>query len=221
MDAKPQTTIKPVENFIRAGLSQKMTEQFRAPAIFVTSKDMVANLKAHLGNNQPTYPYLFMYINSLGPNPDSYNSHRISRFGIPVTVNDDNKQMQTAKLFPTKFEVEATFVTNKYEGVDQDSVDGFVRRWFFCRRNGDLNFLVRYGLSNLSISYILGDNLTIPQRESPADVEATYQVVANLTLNGFLSEPALQQRGRIAEIVLGDAPPLTAGQQFFPFPPFP
>lgn len=217
MDAKPQKTIDPVEKFIRAGLSKKMTEQFRAPAIFVTSKDMVANLKAHLGNKQPTYPYLFLFISSVSADTDSYVTHRMARFGIPVLVNDDNKQLSMVKLAPTRFEIEATFVTNKYEGLDVDSVDGIVRRWMFCRRNGDLNFKINYGLSDLAISFQMNDSLTIPQRESPADAEPTYQIVANLTLKGYVSEPAVQTRGRINEIVLGDAPPLQPGQQFFPF----
>lgn len=216
LDQKPQTTIEPVDTFIQAGLCQNMTQQFRVPAIFVTSPDALAQQKAQLGNKQPEYPYLFMYIQSFGPNTDSYMTNRLARHGIPVQVNNDNKQIQVAKLIPTNFETEVTYVTNKYDGLDTDSVKGFVRRWLTTRRNGALNFQTKYGLTSLAISCTMADVLQIPKRDNPADAESMYSVVTNVTVHGFVSEPALGTRGRIQQIVLSDAPPNTPGQ-FFPF----
>jgi hypothetical protein len=216
-DPKPQTSVDPVDDYVQAGVCQQMTQQFEAPAIFITQPDALAALKAQLGNEQPSYPYVFMYIQSVGPNTDSYMARRLARYGIPVQVNSDNKQIQTVKIFPTNFETEVTFISPKYDSRDLKSVKGFIRRWMMTARNGALNFNVNMGLSSLSINVKLGDSITIPKRESPADTEPLYQVVTNMTINGYLSEAMLQTRGRINQVVLADPPPILPGQQFFPF----
>lgn len=216
-DLKPQTVIKPVDDIIQAGFAQKMTQQFRAAAIFVTSPDALPNLKAQLGNKQPDYPYVFLYITSFSPNTDSYQARRLAFHGIPVTLNSDNLQMQNARIIPTNFEVEVTYVSNRYDGLDTKSVKGFVRRWLTTRRNGALSFNADYGLSTLSISSTMSDSLNIPKRDNPADTEPVYSVTANITIHGYVSEPALNTKSRINQIVLAEAPTLLAGQQFFPF----
>jgi hypothetical protein len=216
-DAKPQTKIDPVDKFVRAGFEQHMQSQFRTPVIWTESPDALANLKAMLGNKQPEYPYIFLFESSTSPNTESYTTNRLARHGIPVTVNVDGKQFQTAKLLPTNFEIEVTFISNKYAGLDPDSVNGFVRRWWFTRRNGALNFSIDYGLSRLTVTSTVSDSLAVPKRENPADQESVYQVVANITVHGYISEAALMTRGRINQIVLADAPPLEPGQHFFPF----
>lgn len=216
LDEKPQTRIEPVDKFVRSGLVKHLQSQFRAPVIYTESPDALANLKSVLGNRQPEYPYIFLFEQSTSPNTESYTTNRLARHGIPVTINVDGKQAQNAKLLPTNFEIEVTYVTNKYEGLDLASVQGYVRRWWFTRRTGASNFSVDYGLSNLTIALTFGDSLSVPKRENPADQESVYSVVASLTVHGYISEPSLMTRGRINQIVLADSLP-GAGQQFFPF----
>ena len=196
MDAKPQTEIDPVDKFVRAGFEQRMQSQFRAPAIWVQSPDALPTLKTMLGNRQPEYPYLFLYESGSSPNTESYPTNRLARHGIPVTMNQDGKQFQTVKVLPTNFEVEVTYITDKFQG-NEDSVDFFKRRWWFTRRNGALNFGIDYGLSKLTVTSTLTDSLQIPKRENPAETESVYTVTTNVTIHGWLSEALLMTRGRI------------------------
>lgn len=211
--------IPPIDNFIREGFSQQITKQFRCPAIFVSSIDKLRNLQALQGNSPPKYPYIFLTIQTVTPNPESYTTNRLARQGISVSVNSDNNQFQLARLIPVNFEVEVAYTTNKYSGDDTDSVEGFTRRWLFARRIGSLNFNIDYGLSQVSISYALADTVPIQPRENPADQESVYVVTANATIHGYISEPELGTRGRINQIQLTDEHPVgtLSGSQFLPF----
>jgi len=197
-----QQTIQPVDSFIKDGFLQKVIQQFRAQALYVTSPDKLKALQTLLNNATPKYPYLFLNVQSQAPNPNSYTSHLLSRQGIPVSLNTDNNQFQLARIIPTLFEVEMTFITNAYSG-GLESVEGFNRRWLLVRRNGAMQFNVDYGLSQLSISYQLGDSISIPARENPAEAESVYQVVTQATINGYVSEPVLGTRGRINNLQFG------------------
>jgi len=201
-----QTQLQPVEAFVREGFANKVKEQFRAPAIFVSSPDKLRNLQVLLGNRPPEYPYIFMVQQSKAANPDGYASNRLARQGVPVRLSTDGHQYDMVRVIPTNFDIELTFITNKYDG-GLDSVDGFSTRWLFNRRNGASLFTVNYGLANFPVSYTISDSITVPQRESPTDQESVYQVVGNILLHGWVSEPVLGTRGRVNQIVLSDTVP--------------
>jgi hypothetical protein len=210
--------IPPIDNFIREGFTKHIQTQFRCPAMFVSSVDKLRNLQTLQGNATPKYPYIFLSIQNIQPNLESYVTHKLSKQGIPVTVNTDNNQFMLARLIPAKFEIEVTFTTNKFSSDDLDSVEGFTRRWLFARRIGSLNFNVDYGMTKLAISYTLGDTVPIQPRENPADQESVYVVTNNATVHGYVSEPELGTRGRINQIVLTESlPPLKGTSQYFPF----
>ena len=212
--------LQPIDNFIREGFASQIKKQFRCPTIFVSSPDKLRNLQTLLGNKQPEYPYIFLAVQSMAPNPDSYLNVGLLRQGLPVRINTDNQQVQMVRLVPTNFEVEVTYITNKYSGQELDSVEGYVRRWLFSRRNGALQFNVDYGMTRLSISYSLTDSVPIQPRDNPTDSESIYQVVTNATIHGYVSEPELGTRGIINQIQLTDVHPTdggVSGSQFFPF----
>lgn len=209
--------IPPIDNFIREGFTKQIHKQFRCPAIFVSSIDKLRNLQTLQGNSPPKYPHIFMAIQNVTHNVESYMTHKISRQGIPVTVSDDNRQFSMARLMPVKFEVEITYITNKFSGEDLDSVEGFTRRWLFARRIGSMNFNVDYGMTSVSISYALGDTVPIQPRENPADQESVYSVVTSATIYGYLSEPELGARGRIQNIILTDSPVVNPNAEWFEF----
>ncbi len=212
------TDILPVDSYIREGFAKKLSEQFRCPSAFVSSVDELRNLLTLQGNSPPEYPYIFLRQVSVGPNTESYNPNRIARQGVPVTINSDNNQFQLARLYPAKFEIEATFHTDRMDGPSVSSVNGFVRRWLFARRNGSLQFNVDYGLTKISVSYTLSDSVSTPPRESPTDQEPVYKIPGNITILGYVSEPELGTRGRINQILLADAhPDVASGSQFFKF----
>jgi hypothetical protein len=214
---RPPAKIPPIDNFIREGFALQMKKQFRCPAIFVSSIDKLRTLQMHLGGETPSYPYIFMAIQSTSPNNDSFMSGRLARQGVPVSLNTDNNQFQMVRLLPANFEIEILYITNKYSSVDTDSVEGYVRRWLFARRNGSLGFTVDYGLTQLGITYNLVESVPLPPRENPADQESIYQITTTATVHGFISEPELGSRGRINQIVLTDPGQLAEGSKFFPF----
>lgn len=216
-------TIQPVDALIRGGFAQKMTEQFRSPTIWTTSPDKLAALKAMLKNEQPQYPYMFLVEQSISPNHDSYASHRLARYGVPVLYSDDKREVYYARLIPQNFEIEVTFITDRFDG-DLASVDGFARRWQFALRNGFLHYRLNYGLTAMDITVMLNDTLSIPSRDNPAESESIYQVVANATIKGYISEADLGVRQRVLEVE-ADARVASSLQQaqegatqFFPFP---
>lgn len=213
-----QTVIQSVDSFVREGFAKKITEQFRAPAIFVSSPDKLRNLQLLLGNKQPEYPYIFLTVQSMSANNDSYMANRLVRQGVPVRVSTDGNQIELARVLPTNFEIELTFVTNQYSG-ELSSVEGMARRWLMNRRNGASLFTVNYGLTDLPISYTVSDTLTIPTRENPTDQESIYNVVGNVTLHGYVSEPSLAKRGRINQVIISDVIPTIglANEKFISF----
>ena len=210
--------IQPVDTLIKEGFAQQVMQQFRAPAHFVASPDKLRQLQVLLKNATPEYPYIFLNVQSWAAAQDRYVTNRLCRQGIPVTDNSDGNQVHLARLVPTNFYIEVTFITNKYSG-GLESVEGFARRWLFVRRNGAVNFTINYGLTNIPVTYTVAETLPLPPRESPSEQEAVYQVVGNITLQGFVSEPALGTRGRISQIILSEAVPTIGkpGEKFFPF----
>lgn len=210
--------IHPVDTLIKEGFAQQVKRQFRAPSHFTSSPDKLRQLQVLLKNATPSYPYIFLNVQSWAAAQDRYVTNRLCRQGVPVAVNSNGNQVQLARLVPTNFEIEVTFITNKYSG-GADSVEGFARRWLFVRRNGAVNFTINYGLTDIPVTYTVSESIPLPPRESPVEQEAVYQVVGTITLQGFISEPALGVRGRISEIVLSEAIPTTGkpGEKFFPF----
>ena len=211
--------LQPVDQFVREGFSSQLSKQFRSPAVFTSSPDKARNLQTVLGGNPVTYPYMFLYVTSIAVNPDAFPNMQLARQGLPVRINTDNQQAQLVRLIPTNFEVEVTYVTNKYSGTQLGSVEAYLRRWLFARRNGSLHFNIDYGMTRLSISSTLSDSVTIPQRENPTDAESVYQIVSTATVHGYVSEPMLATRGIVNQIQLTDVHPTAgiSGAQFFPF----
>lgn len=214
-----QTALQPVDSFVKEGLAQKIKQQFQAETMFVSSTDKLRQLKVVTQNAPVKYPYIFLFVQSWSAASDRYNSNRLARQGLPVRVTTGDNQFQMVRVLPVNFEVELTFITNKYDGIGLDAVDGFARRWLFARRNGSLGFTINYGMTDFPVAYTVTEALSIPPRESPVDQEPVYQVVGNLTVQGYISEPVLGTRGRIQQIILSDSVPTLnqPGEQFFPF----
>ena len=210
--------ISPVDDYITEGFSKQLVEQFRCPAVFTTSIDQLRNLQTLQGNAPPSYPYIFLGPPTTSPNLESYAGNRLSRQGIPVTLNSDNNQFQMARIIPANFEIEVLFITNKMKDTTVNSARGFVRRWLFARRTGSLHFNVDYGLTKISISCVLSDSVSIAPRENPAEQESVYKITTSAVIHGYVSEPELGTRGRINQIYLSDAHPTAQpGSQFFKF----
>jgi hypothetical protein len=212
-----QTKIQPIDAFVREGFAERMKSQFRCPSIFVSSPDKLRNLQTLLQGKSPEYPYIFMNVQSMSANLDSYSTNTLARHGVPVQINRDNQRVELVRLIPTNFEIEVTFISNKYSGDGLDNVEGFARRWLFVRRNGALQYNVNYGMTQLSIGYQIAESLSIPQRENPTDQESIYSVIGTVTLHGYVSEPVLGSKGIINQIQLAETHPAMGNATFFKF----
>ena len=215
-----QTRLQPVDEFVFHGLSQKMQQSFQATSVYQTSPDKLKALQTVLNGKTPEYPFVFLNVQTWRAASDRYHSRRLATEGLPVRLTGDNGQVELARVVPTNFEVEVSFVTNAYDSRDQRimSVKDFARRWLFCRRNGALNFTVNYGMTNFPVTCVLGESTTMPSRETPVDAEPVYTATATLTVQGYTSEPVLAQRGRIRDIILSEeVPPIAPGATFYPF----
>lgn len=217
MDTDP--SLQPVDHYVFTGLERKIAQQFRCPAIFVTSPDQTRQLNLVQGK-QLEYPYIFMTVQTWSAASDRYTANRLARQGLPVAINTGGNQFSTVRVIPANFEIEVTFTTNKSSVSDASltGVSGFTRRWLFLRRNGALNFVVNYGMTDFPITCKLSESVTTPKRDSPTEQESVYQVTTTLTLEGFTSEPVTGRRGRIQDIVLSEeVPPIPTGATYFPF----
>lgn len=213
-----QQQIVPIDALIREGFIKKLGSQFNVAAAFVSSPDKT-RLIQRLQQKELKYPYMFLLEQQVTAASTRYSTNRLARQGVPVQLSADGKQYAMARVIPVDFDIEVTYVTNKYTGIDTDSVNGFLRRWMFIRRNGSVNFTVNYGLTSFPVAYTAMESITLPPRESPADQEPVYQIVATLTVQGYVSEPMTGTRGRINEIILSDVVPTSGlpGEKFYPF----
>ncbi len=192
--------VPPVEDFVFEGLSKRVQQVFDCPCMYTTANDKTAVLKRISEGRDLQYPYIFMTIQTLSSNPDSYNAHFLARKGIVIAVGET--QSQSVRLLPANFEIELEFVTNKFKGLEQGSVLAYSRRWLFARRLGYLKFNVKYGRLVLPISLTMGDAITVPLLDNKVEAETAYKVTANLTVHGYVSEPELSTQGVLQEVVV-------------------
>jgi hypothetical protein len=196
-----QTAIQPIDHMVLAGFQQRFQQVFGcAKCLFINANDKTKIIERIFGQGQPLeYPYAYFVIQSIGANNESYNSHAMSRRGIPVNLTSGST-IQTVRVIPTNFIVEVTYVTNKFESVEQGSVLAFVRRWLLARRIGYLKFSINYGRLQFGINQTMDESVNIPQRENIAENESSYTTVASATIHGYISEPVLGQKGRVTQV---------------------
>lgn len=213
------SAIQPIEDFVFEGLGNRIQQVFGCRCIYTTANDKTQVLARLSEGKKVEYPYIFMTLQNMGPNTESYATNRIARRGLAVTVGDN--QAQTVRLLPTNFELEIEFITNKFKGFEQGSVLAFARRWLFARRCGYLKFNIKYGRLALWVSATLGEQVTVPQLENKVETETSYKVTTTITVHGYSSEPELGTQGIVQDLVV-DGVVLNAdgslpGSQFFSF----
>jgi hypothetical protein len=145
--------IQTIDHMVLAGFQQRFQQVFNCPCLFINANDKTRILQKVFGEGQPiTYPYAYFVVQSMGANNESYNAHVMARRGLVVNVAA-NDLLQTVRVVPTNFVIEVSYVTNKFESVEQGSVLAFVRRWLLARRVGYLKFSINYGRLQFGISH--------------------------------------------------------------------
>lgn len=212
--------LESIEKFVRDGFIQQLQREFGCAVIPTPAGDKAHVIKQLAQGKQITYPYIIAIPGQVSANASSYNSHRLSRQGVPVQLSTDGKQYQVARVWPANFDYELVFCTNSYAGVAGRvmGVQQFISRWMMVRRNGTLQFNVDYGLLKVSVSYIIPESVTFTPRENPAENESVYQVTCQITVNGFQSEEQLSTRGKINTLMLStEIAPMQTEGHFIPF----
>ncbi len=212
--------LESIEKFVRDGFVQQLQREFGCAVIPTPAADKANAIKQLAQGANVTYPYILATPGQVAANPNSYNSHRLSRQGLPVALSSDGRQYRVALLWPANFDYELTFVTNSYAGVPgkEMGVQQFVSRCLLCRRSGNLQFNVNYGLLSVSISYTMQESISFSPRENPAESETIYQVTCQITVHGYQSEEQLTTRGKIHTVLLTtEVAPQQQTGQFIPF----
>lgn len=217
------TEIQPIEYLVYAGFQQRFEQVFGcAKCAFINANDKTKILQRLFGEGKPlTYPYAYFEISRIGMNTDSYNSHALGRRGIPVNIRTE-QTVQTVRVMPTNFDLDITYVTDKFQSVEQGSVLAFVRRWLMARRFGYLKSSVNYGRLQLGVQVTMAEDIQIPSRENITEAEVSYQMQMTATIHGYISEPVLSEIGKVDQFNVNGQVSGVNGQivstQFFAFP---
>lgn len=210
--------IQPVETFVFDGLVQRFAQVFGCRAIIVTTTDKTQTLQKMFEGRPVEYPYAFLSLKTFAADSESYAGNMLARRGVPIAVTDN--KLYSARILPTKFEFEVEFHTNKFNGIEVQTVTGFARRWLFARRCGYLKFNIKYGRVEMPCGTTLDESVAIPTLENKVETEAVYKVTTTMTIKGWSSEPVLGTQGVINNTVVdvavaadGSVP----GYEFIPF----
>ncbi len=214
--------IQSIDHLVFAGFQQRFQQVFGCKkCLIINSNDKTKILERVFGEGKTLeYPYAYFVIQSMGANAETYNTHAMARRGMVVNV-DSEGTLQTVRMVPTNFVMEVTYVTNKFESVEQGSVLAFVRRWLLARRVGYLKFSVNYGRLQFGIGNTMDESVTIPQRENITENETSYNVTASITVHGYTSEPVLGRQGKVTQVRQNTAVAnagTVVSSQYFEFP---
>jgi len=207
--------IQPIESFVLDGLLKRFATVFQCRAIITTTNDKTKTLQKFFDGKDVEYPYAFLTIQSLAHNKESYQSTSLTRRGVPIASGQD--QAFTARMLPTNFNIEVEFHTNKYSGLEPQTVLGYVRRWLFAYKCGYLKFNIQYGQVPIRIGITMDDNVPTPPLENKVEQESVYKITSNLVVHGWTSEPILGSHGVISEIDLQEVFGPAQGFTFVPF----
>jgi len=216
-------SVQPLDMFVMEGFAQRFQQVFGcAKCAFINQNDKTKVLDALFGQGKTlTYPYAYFVIQTTSVNNESYNPHQWVRRGIRIGVRSDDT-IQMARIQPTNFDIEVTYVTNKFDSIEQGSVRAFVRRWLLARRAGYLKFSVDYGLKQFGIGLTLAESINIPQRENIVEQETKYEITVLATIHGYISEPYTAKMGKTNQInvnaQIGGVNSQIVSSQFFAFP---
>lgn len=199
------------------GLLQRVQQTFGCQALITTAVDKIKVLQRLKEGQDVNYPYIFLNLQGMSQNKESYATNAMARRGLMAVIASDHNQGRTVRLIPTNFDFELEFVTNRYSGVDQGSITAFSKRWLFAARCGYLKFSIDYGRLKINVSTTLGDQISIPSQENRLESESSYKLTTTLTVHGYVSESELGTQGVVQHLEVDATLQGTDGYQFFPF----
>ncbi len=206
--------LDPVESFVFDGLAQQCSRVFGCPAVSGGTADKVQMLE-RITSGQVKYPYIFLNIQRLTYNAESYSTNRMSRTGLKCLVNADSGMIYQVRLVPTNFEVEVQFICNSMDPRKPGSLIEFQKRWLLAYRAGHLKYQINYGDLTLRIGCTLAESVDVPQLENKTEQPAHYECNATLTVHGYVGDPHLKNVGVVKQVDIQDI--LGVNATFVPF----
>jgi len=215
------TMLQPVDDFIFEGWNKRFQQVFGCKmCAFIQDNDETKVLNRLFDGKDIEYPYAWFKIDTTSNTPETFSTNYMARRGFDIAVRDD--KLLRAKFVPTTFDITVTYITNQFDGVYPGSVRSFLRRWPMARRSGFMKFKVNYGRVQFGINVELGDSVQVPAGENKTEQEAVYKITTNASIRGYVSEPEIQEIGKINHLdVVSQITGVNAnvaGSQFFPFP---
>ncbi len=194
-----QMAIRPVESYLFEAVQRKFYQTFGCPTVITNGYEKTRALQTLLGG-KVQYPYALIKSTAIARNQNSYPSKSMARRAKPVLVMASDNTMYTAKLMPALFTFEVEYSTDQFDLSVDRSVLSFARRWLFASVGGYLKFELEYGMLRLGIDVELDESLTIPERPNIVEQETAYKVIGTFIVKGYISEPQLQQQGKLQEL---------------------
>src|ERR1700688_2112403 len=142
----------PIDSAVLAGFQQRFQQVFQCKCAFTNEFEKTKVLERIFGQGMPLeYPYAWFEVQSIGHYKEHYSTQLMVRKGLVVTV-DSPTTVQKVRVMPASFDLAITYVTNKFDSVEQGSVLSFARRWVLAYRGGYLKFTINYGRFAFQVS---------------------------------------------------------------------
>lgn len=219
---KHMTRLKPVEDFVLSGFSQRYQQVFfGCPVVIaaneVDEKQAVSRLTAANGTLQ--YPYAILKIQTisyedLAPLNDNYMGRR----GLMIKTNETDKLGLAVRLIPVAIEMECKFVTNSNAQLVEYS-----KLWMFAYRFNHLKFNLNYGNLNLECKVLCSESISMPQANSKLETVSEYQATTTATIHGYMSKEQLAKKPLLHELKesvgLGNSQGISINKVVWEIPP--
>lgn len=190
-------TVAPVEDFVLAGVQQRILTVFDAKALWTTSEDKIKAKEQLFKGEGRKYPHAYLILTSMQRASDRMNTRWTSLRGAPVTVTTDQKHSFRASFLPTDFQVSLEYVTNSAEQMRQ-----FANSWLFAAQQGLMKFSIEYGRIKFDVGAELTDSVQFPLRNASPDEAQEYLVSTEMKILGYISTPVLQRHDTIDTVVI-------------------
>lgn len=182
---KLNNAIKPIEEFISTGISDRFYQVFGFPILFTNSPNKKTAFESLVRKSNPNakLPYAFASFTSLGITEQGYSPRTLLRRGLIGGATHDRVQAYRLPLIPVDTQYQLTVLL-----TSPDEAVKFARQWLFASQKKTLNCTVTYGIADLDIAIEMDTEVQIPQRTGGVDEPEEVEVLTNFRVKGYASE---------------------------------
>ena len=182
-----------LEKMILTGVVQRLQKAFRLQEqpTFISSSDRwhLADRIAgqHKGDTKSQgtlkLPQLFLHMQSLGLNHESYNPGSLSMMGTYGQRRENSNTVRRYTLLPAVYTFELIHISQDFWDMFKFSRDYVLHRI----QRSDVNFTVNWDGKGLDVRVMPDDTLSTPDKDASVDVINTYELTANLQVLGWIA----------------------------------